>query len=42
MEAFKLAIEAGADAIETDVHLTKDQQVVLSHVSEQHRALSAN
>ena len=33
MKAFASAIEAGADAIETDVHMTKDRQVVLSHVS---------
>ena len=31
MEAFKLAIEMGADAIETDVHLTKDGEVVIIH-----------
>jgi tubulin gamma len=31
--AFKAAVEAGADAIETDVHLSKDNVVVLSHVS---------
>ncbi|MBQ6457994.1 MAG: glycerophosphodiester phosphodiesterase, partial [Exiguobacterium sp.] len=24
MSAFKLALEAGADGIETDVHMTKD------------------
>ena len=33
MTAFRGAIEeAGAHAIETDIHLTKDDQVVLSHV----------
>lgn len=31
MGAFKGAVEVGADAIETDVHLTKDGVVVLSH-----------
>lgn len=34
MEAFVSAIEAGADALEIDVHLTKDGQVVISHVSD--------
>lgn len=33
MGAFKGAVEAGAHAIETDTHLTKDGVVVLSHVS---------
>lgn len=34
MRAFKGAIEeAGAHAIETDIHLSKDGKVVLSHVS---------
>lgn len=32
MGAFKGAVEVGADAIETDVHLSKDGVVVLSHV----------
>jgi glycerophosphoryl diester phosphodiesterase len=31
MEAFRLAHEAGADAIELDVHLTADGQVVVIH-----------
>ena len=31
MKAFQGAVEAGAHAIETDVHLTKDDVVVLSH-----------
>lgn len=31
MGAFKGAVEVGADAIETDVHLSKDGVVVLSH-----------
>lgn len=32
MAAFRGAVEAGVHAIETDVHLTKDGIVVLSHV----------
>lgn len=32
MGAFKGAVKVGAHAIETDVHLTKDGVVVLSHV----------
>ena len=32
MEAFKGAIKVGAHAIETDIHLSKDDVVVLSHV----------
>jgi phosphatidylglycerol phospholipase C len=32
MAAFEGAVKVGADAIETDVHLTKDGVVVLSHV----------
>lgn len=31
LAAFALALEVGADAIETDVHLTRDGRVVLSH-----------
>ena len=31
MLAFKGAVEVGAHAIETDIHLTKDDVVVLSH-----------
>jgi len=31
MEAYKLAVEAGADAIELDVHLTADGQLALMH-----------
>jgi len=33
MGAFRGAVEAKANAIETDIHLTKDDVVVLSHVS---------
>jgi phosphatidylglycerol phospholipase C len=35
MGAFKGAVEVGADALETDLHLSKDGVVVLSHVSGQ-------
>jgi len=31
MEAFQLAVEAGADAIELDVHLTADDQLAVIH-----------
>lgn len=31
--AFKGAVEVGADGLETDLHLTRDGVVVLSHVS---------
>lgn len=33
MGAFRGAVEVGAHAIETDLHLSKDGVVVLSHVS---------
>lgn len=33
MGAFKGAVDVGADAIETDIHLSRDGVVVLSHVS---------
>ncbi len=33
MGAFKGAVDVGAHALETDIHLTKDEVVVLSHVS---------
>lgn len=32
MDAFIGAVKAGAHAIETDIHLSKDGVVVLSHV----------
>jgi glycerophosphoryl diester phosphodiesterase len=32
MASFIGAVEAGAHALETDIHLTKDDVVVLSHV----------
>ncbi|MBS2012343.1 MAG: glycerophosphodiester phosphodiesterase [Deltaproteobacteria bacterium] len=31
LEAFRLAIELGANAIETDAHMTRDGRIVLSH-----------
>lgn len=33
MGAFRGAVQAKAHAMETDIHLTKDDVVVLSHVS---------
>lgn len=33
MSAFRAAVEVGADALELDLHLTKDGVVVLSHVN---------
>lgn len=33
MRAFTEAVDAGAHALETDIHLSKDGVVVLSHVS---------
>lgn len=40
MAAFRGAVEAGVHAIETDVHLTRDGVVVLSHVWVAFRALA--
>ncbi len=37
MDAFVGAVKAGAHAIETDIHLSKDGVVVLSHVGEEKR-----
>jgi phosphatidylglycerol phospholipase C len=34
MCSFKAAVEVGAHGIETDVHISKDGMVVLSHVNE--------
>ena len=31
LEAFKLAVEMGADGVELDVQLTKDNQIVVIH-----------
>lgn len=31
LEAFRLALELGADALETDAHMTRDGRIVLSH-----------
>ena len=31
--AFSKAIDAGAHALETDIHMTRDGEVILSHVS---------
>lgn len=35
LKAFEGAVEVGTHAIETDIHLSKDDVVVLSHVSPQ-------
>ena len=40
MNAFRGAVKVGADAIETDIHLTKDDVVVLCHVGHFHTRLS--
>lgn len=37
MEAFQMAIEMGADAIELDVQLTKDEQLVIFHDNKMQR-----
>lgn len=34
LRAFSAAVDIGAHAIETDIHLSRDKVVVLSHVSE--------
>lgn len=34
LSAFAGALKAGAHALETDIHLSKDDVVVLSHVSD--------
>lgn len=33
LAAFRAAVDVGAHALETDIHLSKDKVVVLSHVS---------
>ena len=34
LEAFALAVDQGADMIETDLHMTEDRQIVLAHNAE--------
>lgn len=34
MGAFRGAVEVGAEGLETDIHLSKDGVVMLSHVSQ--------
>lgn len=38
MAAFCGAVEVGADGIETDLHLSKDGVIVLSHVSSKYQS----
>jgi len=33
MRAFRAAVEEGVDALETDLHISKDGVLVISHVS---------
>lgn len=42
MSAFRLALDAGADGIETDVHLTKDGELVLIHDETLERTTDGN
>lgn len=42
LEAFSLAIAGGADAIELDVHLTKDNEIVVAHDSRLERVSDGN
>ena len=42
MGAFKGAVNVGAEAIETDIHLSKDGVVVLSHVSRSDHQVKKN
>ncbi|WP_214777276.1 glycerophosphodiester phosphodiesterase [Exiguobacterium sp. s22] len=42
MSAFNLALEAGADGIETDVHMTKDGELVLIHDETLNRTTDGN
>lgn len=42
MDAFVGAVKAGAHAIETDIHLSKDGVVVISHVSRENGARAAH
>jgi phosphatidylglycerol phospholipase C len=34
LRAFSAAVEIGAHAVETDIHLSRDKVVILSHVSD--------
>ena len=38
LESFRLALDLGADAIETDAHMTRDGRIVLSHDATGERA----
>lgn len=42
LESFGLALELGADAIETDAHMTRDGRIVLSHDPTGERAAGVN
>jgi glycerophosphoryl diester phosphodiesterase len=42
LESFALALELGADAIETDAHMTRDGRVVLSHDASGQRMAGVN
>jgi glycerophosphoryl diester phosphodiesterase len=42
MKAFEGAVKVGAHAVETDIHLTKDDVVVLSHVCVQRPVATYN
>ena len=42
MASMKGAVEAGTHALETDIHLTKDKVVVLSHVGSTASALASS
>ena len=42
MASMRGAVEVGVDALETDVHLTKDGEVVISHVSNTASGLNQN
>lgn len=42
MSAFRLALDTGADGIETDVHLTKDGELVLIHDETLERTTDGN
>jgi glycerophosphoryl diester phosphodiesterase len=42
LESFALALELGADAIETDAHMTRDGRIVLSHDASGERMAGVN